>query len=358
MASYDLVIHGATLYDGSGGPPRRADLGGERRPHRGDRAGPGRRRRAGRRERARARAGLHRRPHPRRLRRGARARDGLQGAGASRPTSSGTAAWGAAPSARRRRLRGRLSPGDDAARLGRLRRLPRAPRRRARRACNVGGARRARHGARGGARRRRARAERRRARRHDARSCARASRPAASAFSSGLIYEPGKHAQTDELVGARVRGPRERRPLRDAHARRGRRPPRLGARGDRIGERAGVPVQISHHKAAGRESWGLVRESLALIDAARARGVDVTRRPVPLHRGEHGARRGRRRTSTTGGGHGVGRGDPEEVVLASAPKHPSWEGRSIAALAHGVGRRARSPPRSACSTPRARARRS
>jgi dihydroorotase/N-acyl-D-amino-acid deacylase len=32
-------------------------------------------------------------------------------------------------------------------------------------------------------------------------------------------------------------------------------------------------------------------------------------------------------------GGGVGRGDPEDVVLSSAPKHPEWEGRSIGALA-------------------------
>ena len=44
----------------------------------------------------------------------------------------------------------------------------------------------------------------------------------------------------------------------------------------RIGEDAGVPVQITHHKALGREAWGQSTESLALVDAARARGVDVT----------------------------------------------------------------------------------
>ena len=33
--------------------------------------------------------------------------------------------------------------------------------------------------------------------------------------------------------------------------------------------------QISHHKASGRESWGLVNESLKKIEAAQARGIDV-----------------------------------------------------------------------------------
>ena len=44
----------------------------------------------------------------------------------------------------------------------------------------------------------------------------------------------------------------------------------------RIGEEAGLPVQISHHKAAGRENWGRTKESLALIDDKRAGGLDVT----------------------------------------------------------------------------------
>ena len=56
-----------------------------------------------------------------------------------------------------------------------------------------------------------------------------------------------------------------------------------------IGERARVPVQISHHKASGRDAWGLVADSLRLIEAARERGVDVTRRSVPVHRRQHAA---------------------------------------------------------------------
>ena len=43
-----------------------------------------------------------------------------------------------------------------------------------------------------------------------------------------------------------------------------------------IGERAGVPVVISHHKCSGRESWGLSRKTLAAIARARARqSVDL-----------------------------------------------------------------------------------
>lgn len=42
-----------------------------------------------------------------------------------------------------------------------------------------------------------------------------------------------------------------------------------------IGRNAGVRVQISHHKACGRKSWGSVKDSLAMIDEAQSQGVDV-----------------------------------------------------------------------------------
>ena len=44
----------------------------------------------------------------------------------------------------------------------------------------------------------------------------------------------------------------------------------------RIGEEAGIPVQITHHKVIGVKNWGASIESLRLVDEARARGVDVT----------------------------------------------------------------------------------
>src|SRR5262245_8480832 len=85
-------------------------------------------------------------------------------------------------------------------------------------------------------------------------------------YSTGLIYEPGRYAETDELVGlaevmAGIGGlyashmRNEGIGLLDAVAE------TIG-----IGEASGVAVQISHHKASSREAWGLVRQSLGLID--------------------------------------------------------------------------------------------
>jgi N-acyl-D-amino-acid deacylase len=43
-----------------------------------------------------------------------------------------------------------------------------------------------------------------------------------------------------------------------------------------IGERAGVAVQISHLKTAGRDNWDKTPALLGLLDQAHARGLDVT----------------------------------------------------------------------------------
>jgi len=43
-----------------------------------------------------------------------------------------------------------------------------------------------------------------------------------------------------------------------------------------IAERSGVPLQISHLKAAGRGNWGCVTRAMELIEGARSRGLDVT----------------------------------------------------------------------------------
>jgi dihydroorotase/N-acyl-D-amino-acid deacylase len=43
-----------------------------------------------------------------------------------------------------------------------------------------------------------------------------------------------------------------------------------------IGQKGGLPTQVTHHKVIGKANWGRSVETLKLIDEARARGVDVT----------------------------------------------------------------------------------
>ena len=43
-----------------------------------------------------------------------------------------------------------------------------------------------------------------------------------------------------------------------------------------IGEQGGLPTQITHHKVVGKNYWGQIVETLRMVDEARARGVDAT----------------------------------------------------------------------------------
>jgi len=95
-------------------------------------------------------------------------------------------------------------------------------------------------------------------------------------FSSGLIYAPGSYAETDELI-ALARIAREARGLYASHIR-GEGVNLLTSVREaiRIGRESGVPVEVSHLKAAGRANWGKVAEALAVIDQGRREGQDVT----------------------------------------------------------------------------------
>jgi len=94
-------------------------------------------------------------------------------------------------------------------------------------------------------------------------------------LSTGLIYAPGSYATTDEIVAlARVAG--RARGFYASHIR-GEGAALLDAVAEaiRVGREGELAVQVSHIKAAGRPNWGKVADALALIDAARAEGLDV-----------------------------------------------------------------------------------
>ncbi|MDX1376942.1 MAG: D-aminoacylase [Burkholderiales bacterium] len=153
-------------------------------------------------------------------------------------------------------------------------------------------------------------------------------------LSTGLVYEPGRNAQTDEIVelaglmagsGALYATHMRNESLQllesvdEAIA---------------IGERAGVPVQISHHKASGRRAWGRVSESLARIDAAQRRGLEVHADQYPYTAGSTIL------SAVVGDGRlggGLGTLTADDVVIASSKGHAEWEGMSIAQLAREMG---------------------
>jgi N-acyl-D-aspartate/D-glutamate deacylase len=54
-----------------------------------------------------------------------------------------------------------------------------------------------------------------------------------------------------------------------------------------VGERAGVPVDVIHLKIADQKYWGRMNEVVALIEAARKRGVNVQANVYPYTRGNN-----------------------------------------------------------------------
>ena len=95
-------------------------------------------------------------------------------------------------------------------------------------------------------------------------------------MSTALIYPPGSFAETEELVEmARMAGAAGG--LYASHVRgEGKELVQSVAEAVAIGEKAGLPVEIFHFKAAYRPSPGtLMAEAVRTIEAARGRGVDV-----------------------------------------------------------------------------------
>jgi N-acyl-D-amino-acid deacylase len=54
-----------------------------------------------------------------------------------------------------------------------------------------------------------------------------------------------------------------------------------------IGEQADVPVEIFHLKVAGKENWGRMPQVVALIDSERARGIDIRSSQYPYIAASH-----------------------------------------------------------------------
>jgi len=105
---------------------------------------------------------------------------------------------------------------------------------------------------------------------------ARCMREGAFGFSSGLFYAPSSYAKLEELVklgdtvgqfggfyATHIRDESDHleQAVNEALA---------------VGWGARIPVQMSHHKACGKENWGRVNRTLQDIAAARRRGLDAT----------------------------------------------------------------------------------
>jgi N-acyl-D-amino-acid deacylase len=101
-------------------------------------------------------------------------------------------------------------------------------------------------------------------------------RDGALGLSTGLFYVPGTFTPTGEVIelaraAGRLGGIHESHQRDDAAK-------LLDSVRETIaiGEKGGLPTQISHAKVVGVANWGRSADMLRLVDEARARGVDVT----------------------------------------------------------------------------------
>ena len=98
-------------------------------------------------------------------------------------------------------------------------------------------------------------------------------------LSTGLIYPPGIYADTDELIRlARAGRKATDGPFIYASHIRGEGDSLLEALAEAvaIGEAAGVSVHVSHIKTAGRENWHKVERAIEILIEAQGRGMEIT----------------------------------------------------------------------------------
>lgn len=104
---------------------------------------------------------------------------------------------------------------------------------------------------------------------------AQAMREGAFGISTGLKYPPGAFSKVDEVV-ALSRVAAEFGGIYTTHLREeGLELLESVAEAIQIGRDARIPVVLTHHKVVGQPMWGASTRTLAMVDSARAAGVDV-----------------------------------------------------------------------------------
>jgi N-acyl-D-amino-acid deacylase len=182
-------------------------------------------------------------------------------------------------------------------------------------------------------------------------------------LTTGLRYVPGIYSTTEEVielakVAARYGG------FYSSHMRDEGAGSVDGVRElIRIAEEAGLPAQVSHHKLMGQAQWGQSVATLALVDEARARGVDVTLDQYPYDATSTSTAVLFPAWSLSGGNDSLrvrfadpvlrrrieegmreiileerGGGDLARIRIARYGPNPAWNGRTFADIARERGR--------------------
>jgi len=175
-------------------------------------------------------------------------------------------------------------------------------------------------------------------------------------LSTGLIYNPGTYAKTDEIIALAKMAARHDGFYASHMRNEGVNVLVATEETLTIGREAKLPVHISHMKASGRRAWGKAGDQIAMVLAARKKGQLVTADQYPytasstslsatviparfregsrkdylarLDDKDHGpkirAAVAARMSETRGG---------QDIRIASYSEEPEWAGKDLAALA-------------------------
>lgn len=174
-------------------------------------------------------------------------------------------------------------------------------------------------------------------------------------LSTGLIYNPGTYAKTDEIV-ALAKVAAKYGGLYASHIRN-----EGGGLLDAIqeaitiGSESGCRVHISHIKASGKSAWGKSTDAIALIEAARKKGAEVTADQYPYIASSTSLRATVVPTKYREGTEkefvarlddpqtgpkiradiekDLGKDGAKRIQIARYAKNPKWQGLNIAAIA-------------------------
>ena len=163
-----------------------------------------------------------------------------------------------------------------------------------------------------------------------------AMRDGAMGLSTGLEYETGKPASTEEIVtlarAAGTYGGIYISHIRDEADKSF----EALAEALQIGSEGHLPVQISHIKLATLKVWGRSKEAVALINKARARGQDVTADCYPYDAWSSTIRvlipSGRHEDPVAVARGLADVGGPANITIVSCRAHPDYEFKTMAEI--------------------------